>query len=334
MRQRDAVILPAGKLPEPLLRELLAAVPHADPRVLLGPAIGRDAAVIDLGNGRVLVAKSDPVAFASEDVGWYAVHVNANDVVCMGATPSWFLATVLLPDGSDAGLPARVFHQLTRAAAELGVEIIGGHTEVTPAVVHPVIAGTMLGECAREDLVTGAGVEPGDTIMLMGKIAIEGTALLARDAAGHLRRAGVDDATISRARDLLFKPGISIVPMARALREHANPRLMHDPTEGGIATALYEMANAAQARLRIDLAAISALHETTAICSALELDPLGLLSSGTLLAVVPSSEATRVPNGQAIGTVEAGRGVILESDRSPFPRFDRDELARFFDRHG
>ena len=105
----------AGKLPPNVLAKLLARLP-ADPRVLLGPAIGRDAAAIDLGGGRVLVAKADPVTFASDEIGRYAVHVNANDVACLGAKPSWFIATVLLPQDATPELAEAIFEQIGRAS--------------------------------------------------------------------------------------------------------------------------------------------------------------------------------------------------------------------------
>lgn len=332
-------MLRAGKLPQNVLEGLLAGIPASlDPRVLLGPAIGRDAAVIDIGGGRVLVATTDPVTFAAEDIGWYAVHVNANDIACLGARPSWFLATILLPAGAADDLPAQILNQLVRAASELDITIAGGHTEVSAGIERPIVIGTMLGECAREDLVNGDGIEAGDAVILIGDIAIEGTALLAREAPDALRSAGVASDVIASASSMLFEPGISVVGAAQALCEAARPRLMHDPTEGGIATALHEMAAAAHATLRIDLAAISALSETLAVCDALGLDRLGLLASGALLAILPEEAAASLANDRGlpgvriIGEVEQGPGrVILEAEDQPLPMFERDELARFFD---
>ncbi|MFB3093089.1 MAG: AIR synthase related protein, partial [Dehalococcoidia bacterium] len=115
-----------GKLPNELLARLLARIQHRDTRVLLGPGVGRDAAVIDAGGERLLVAKSDPVTFASDHIGWYAVHVNANDVACMGARPAWFLATVLLPEGASEEQASQVFGQLLEACESLEIELVGG----------------------------------------------------------------------------------------------------------------------------------------------------------------------------------------------------------------
>ncbi len=334
--------LQPGKLPAALLAELLGKIPRGDPRVLVGPAIGRDAAVIDIGGGRCLVAKTDPVTFAAEQIGWYAVHVNANDIACMGARPAWFLATALLPPGAPASLPATIFDQITAACGALGIELVGGHTEVTIGLDRPIVVGVMLGEAARSAIVSGENIQPGDCVLMSRGIAIEGTSVLAREAAGTLAMHGVAAEAIKRGRDLLFDPGISVVADAAALCAAARPRLMHDPTEGGLATALEELATAAGATLRVDASAILIHDETRVICDALGLDPLGLLASGALLAIVSAEDAARLASSSTgrhidwrlIATVEPGPARVIlgtEDPAIPFPTFARDELARFFD---
>ena len=155
---RRVMSLGPGKLPAAMLAELLGGITHRDPRVLLGPGIGRDAAVIDMGGDRCLVAKTDPVTFAADEIGWYAVHVNANDIACMGARPAWFLATALLPPGADDDLPATIFDQISAACGDLGIELVGGHTEVTIGLDRPIVVGAMLGEAARDEIVSGEGI--------------------------------------------------------------------------------------------------------------------------------------------------------------------------------
>ena len=331
-----------GKLPAALLASLLERIPHADARVLVGPGIGRDAAVIDIGGGRVLVAKTDPVTMASDLIGWYAVHVNANDIACMGARPAWFLATALLPPGEPETLPAIIFDQLIDACAGLGIELVGGHCEVTPGIDRPIIAGAMLGEAAREDIVAGEGVREGDVVLLTRGIAIEGTAVLAREAAERLRGLGVSDADIEGAAAMLLTPGISVVAAARALTSTVRPRAMHDPTEGGLLTALEELTHVAGAALHVDAASVRVMPETRIICEAAGLDPWGLLASGALLAIVAPDDAERAIDAlggagidcQRIAAVGAGapRVILGAGDSAPdHPSFERDELARFFD---
>ncbi len=330
-----------GKLPPELLREMLARLPRRDSRVVVGPGIGRDAAVLDVG-GRMLVATSDPVTFAADSLGWYAVQVNANDVACMGARPAWMLATALLPEGTTASVVRQLFGDLAAACEALGVELIGGHTEITPGVVRPIVVATMIGEAAPDEIVTGKGIDDGDIVLMTKHVAIEGTALLARDAAAALRARAVPEMVIERARDALFDPGISVVRDAAAIASASKPRMLHDPTEGGIATALHEMAEAAQETLAIDPAAIAVDDDTRLICEALGLDALGLLASGSLLAIVARGDYAAVAEAlaragiacHAIGRV-AGRGARAIMDTVdtdvPLVTFGRDELARFFE---
>lgn len=331
-----------GKLPAAMLAELLGTITHRDPRVVFGPGIGRDAAVIDIGGGRLLVAKTDPVTFASDLIGWYAVNVNANDIACMGARPAWLLATALLPPGAPDGLPAQIFRQLTDACTGLGIELVGGHTEVTIGIDRPIVVGAMLGEASRDEIVLGESAQPGDRVLLTKGIAIEGTALLARECAPLLQQRGVSADTIARAGGMLFEPGISVVADAREVCAATRPRAMHDPTEGGLATALQELAQLIGATLRVDLGGVRVFDETRSICGALGLDPLGLLASGALLAVVSSEDCDRLAGRltnmkigcQVIGAIEAGPARVIlgaEDAATPLPQFARDELARFFD---
>jgi hydrogenase maturation factor len=333
--------LQPGKLPSALLAELLATISHQDPRVIIGPGVGRDAAVIDLG-GRMLVAKTDPITFATDHIGWYAVNVNANDIACMGARPAWMLATVLLPPGAPDALARRIFADLNDACATLDIELVGGHCEITMGIDRPIVVGAMLGEADPEQIVTGENIVPGDRVLLTKGIAIEGTAVLARESADDLAARGVDSTTIGRCASILFDPGVSVVADAVAVCAATRPRLLHDATEGGVSTALYEMAEAAGATLRIAPGGIRLLDETERVCAALGLDPMGLLASGALLAIVPADDAPKVVARldamkilcDVVGEVEAGppRVIIGAEDRaSPFPRFARDELARYYD---
>jgi hydrogenase maturation factor len=335
-----------GKLPNELLARLLATIPHRDPRVLLGPGVGRDAAVIDAGGPRLLVAKSDPVTFASDHIGWYAVHVNANDVACMGARPAWFLATALLPEGASEEQAEGVFAQIREACESLEVELVGGHTEITYALERPIVVGAMLGEVEREALVQPAGAREGDALILTKGIAIEGTAVLAREGGGRLEELGVPREVVETARGYIFQPGISVVREAltacAALRAAGSAvRALHDPTEGGLATALYELAEASGLGLTVRQEAVTVLPETQAICAAASLEPLGLLASGALLIAVAEEDCDATLDALSQSGVTARRiggmakpeaGVIIESHArtTQVPRFARDEVARFF----
>src|SRR3569623_2497341 len=219
--------LPAGKLPVDLLRRLLTRRPAIDPRVIVGPQVGVDVAVIEMGD-RYLVAKTDPVTFATEDIGWYAVHVNANDVACCGATPRWFLAAVLLPEQSaTAELAESVLDQLSDACRELGISLCGGHTEITHGLERPIVVGQMLGEVSPDRYVTAAGACVGDVLFLTKSIAIEGAALIARERPQPLGGM-LSSEELERCRRLLQTPGISVVREALLALEAGGVHALHD----------------------------------------------------------------------------------------------------------
>ncbi len=329
--------LPAGKLPAALLQSLLARYGGRDERLVVGPSLGEDAAAIAMP-GRLLVCKSDPITFATVEIGRYVVTVNANDLATMGATPRWFLLTLLLPEGrTDRDLVEHIFASVGEACAALGVSLAGGHTEITVGLQRPLAVGTMLGEVAPERLVRTAGARPGDVILLTKGIALEGTAVLAQEAAGQLAARGITADLLEQGRQLLHRPGISVVRDAQAVCAAGLPHAMHDPTEGGLATALWEMAVAAGHGIEVDLGQVPLLPETAAFCSALGLDPLGLLASGALLVAAAPAEVEPMLAALAGAGIEARRiGRVVDGppvvragpQLSLLPTFARDEVAR------
>ena len=330
----------AGKFPPDLLERLLAKIDVQDDRLLLGAKVGEDAAVLDFGD-RVLVAKTDPVTFATHHIGWYAVQVNANDVACAGATPRWFMATILVPEGFGQDDAEGIFDQVLEACGALGVTLVGGHSEVTRGLQHPIVAGCMLGEAEKGKIVPTSGAKDGDSIVVTKGIAIEGTSLLAYDAEDALRDASVAAETIARSKELLFS-GISVVKEALTACASVRVNSLHDPTEGGLATGLWEVAKAAGVGLAVEEGSIPVLPECDEICRALDLNPLGLLASGSLLITLPPEDVPRLLStleGEGIDGFEIGRitgpeeGVKIigsSHEPDPLPSFERDELARFF----
>lgn len=334
--------LPAGKLPADLLRTLLARVVPTDPRVVVGSRVGVDAAVIDIGD-RYLVAKTDPVTFATDEIGWYAVHVCANDVACCGATPRWFLATVLLPDeNTTRETVEQIFDQISDACRELSVSLCGGHTEITGAVDRPVVVGQMLGEASPDRLVTSAGAQVGDVLLLTKAIALEGTSLVAREVPGKLRGV-LSPAEIGNCRNLLHSPGISVVREAQLALQVGGAHALHDPTEGGLATGLRELAEASQVGILIEQSSIPVLPECERICNALGIDPFGLIASGSLLiaAAVDRAEAmisrlateglAATPIGRVVPADEGCKLRDSSGELTELPIFARDEIVRVLD---
>ena len=331
-----------GKFPPSLLDKLLRKARVSDPRVVLGPGVGEDAAVLDLGEA-LLVAKSDPITFATDRIGWYAVQVNANDVACTGGTPLWFLATLLVPQRFTEDQAEELFNQVLDACNAIGVSLVGGHSEVTYGIDRPLVTGTMLGEVARDRLVKTGGAQEGDSIVVTKGIAIEGTALLALERAGDLRNAGVPDSIITQSAELLNTPGISVIADAQTACDTAQVHSMHDVTEGGLITGLREVATASGLGLAIEEDSVPVLPATSQVCQALKLDPMGLLASGALLITlspgdVPSLLSAlekRGIDGWEIGQMlapEEGLVSIGHQGEVELPQFSRDELARYFSR--
>ena len=339
-------LLPPGKLPAALLEELLRQQEStADPRLLIGPRPGEDAAVIDVGE-RLLIAKSDPITFATDAIGYYAVNVNANDVASMGGTPRWFLATLLLPaNGTTPDLVRDIFAQIREACRALHVTLVGGHTEITLGLDRPLICGHMLGETTREALVTSAGAQIGDAVLLTKGYPLEGSAIIARERASELADQGFAASDIARWQGLLFDPGISVVRDAVVLQQAVGVHAMHDPTEGGVATGLRELAGASNVGLRLQADHLPLLPEGRVLCDAFGLDPLGLIASGALVATVPATQAAKAIqacNAAGIACYDIGRvvapgsGLLLCSQPAtrPLPSFERDEIVKLFETEG
>ena len=328
--------LPPGKLPPTLLRSLLRFRGTPDRRVVLGPAFGGDAAVIDLGS-QFLILKSDPVTFTVDEIGWYAVNVNANDVAVMGARPAWFQATIIVPQGSSPALVRSIVRDIDRSARRLGIAVTGGHTEVSSAVRQPIVAGDMQGIVDRKGLITSSGAGVGDVIILTQSAGIEGTSIIARTFAREAR-AALGTRGQSEAARFHHRPGISVVAVA-LLAAGAGATSMHDPTEGGVAAGLYELATASRRRFVIDLDRIPVHPHTARLCMHFGLQPLGLIGSGALLLTVPAARADsllltlhrrRFP-ATSIGHVTSGRtGVtaLRGSKRVRFVWSQRDELTK------
>ena len=334
-------ILPVGKLPHEHLRSLLRHLPKHDSRLLIGPQIGEDAAVIDAGD-RYLVVTTDPITFATEHIGRYAVHINANDVAVLGARPLWFFVVMLLPERrTTAELAETILADVRATCDELGLTLGGGHTEITQGLDRPILIGQMLGEVALNRLVRKSCIAIGDLILLTRGVAIEGTAILAREKSEQLRRR-VDPDLLARATRFLNEPGISVVNAALSANVDEVVHAMHDPTEGGLAAGLFELVEPAGLGLRVIRERIPVYPETDAICNALRLDPLKLIASGALLVAAAPDRANSVQRAieakgipvAVIGEVRpASEGITIATNGAVEPLTPpvRDEIARAFE---
>ncbi|MEN8182467.1 MAG: AIR synthase-related protein [Myxococcota bacterium] len=332
--------MPVGKLDPRLLAELLHTAP-LDASVVVGPGPGRDVAVVDAGGEGYLLLTADPITFATEEIGLYAVTVNVNDIATAGGVPRWLLATVLLPEhGTGEDFARDVQQQLETACREHSIALVGGHTEVTRGLNRPLVLGALVGEVPRDALVRSDGGRPEDAVLLTRGAALEGSCILAREHRDALRQADFAAEFLERCAGFMRSPGLCVLPAARAFARATRVHTMHDPTEGGIATALWELAESSSLALRVDAAAIPVLAETRRLCSHFGLDPLGLIASGALLALVEAADAQAaiascedagIPCAR-IGRAEAadlsGPRVLDSGTGRPLPRFTQDEIAR------
>ena len=329
--------LPPGKVPPRLLASLLSLPRKTDPALLVGPSPGEDAAVIAPGE-RPVVVTSDPITFETPEPGYYALHVNANDIAVTGGEPEFFVLTIITPPNTTEREIAAVMLQAIEAGDSLGVTLIGGHSEISEAVNGLIVSVTMFGRLIKPRPIRTGDGRPDDAIIQVGPMGVEGTSILADRHRPRIEgKFGLP--FTKRAVGFLFDPGISVVPPARLAVERLDVHAMHDPTEGGLATGLWEIAQASGCGLAVNLDSVMIRPETADICRLLNVDPLGLISSGCLLFTLPEEDGSKAVNllngsgfsASVIGRLTENRDEYYmesqESGRREWPVFNVDELA-------
>jgi len=303
-----------GKVPpSSLLRAVYPYLGQTSPRVLIAPGIGRDVAAVSYGK-RVLVFSTDPITGTVTRIGRHSIHINANDIATAGARPRWYLCTVLLPPNTEEESLRRIMEDMDEAAKELQISVVGGHTEVTSRLERPIIAGFMVGETSRDRLVSVEDGQEGDRVLLTKTAGLEGTAIIALDHAAKL--AGIGSEVLDRARE--FSEQISVVREALTAARTRAVHAMHDPTEGGVLNGLWELSEASGLGIRVDAEKIPVASETNVVCGTLGLDPLKLMSSGSLLVAVDplmSRSVQRSIQKTGVFVSEIGRLVALSKGR-------------------
>ena len=277
------------------------------------------------------VLTTDPITTAASGAGRLAVHVVCNDLAAMGAEPLGLLATLLFPAGTVPAAIGEITAQIDATARELNVEVLGGHTEIAPGLSGPIVVMSGVGRARRDRLITAAGARPGDALVLTKAAGLEGSHILATDLADRLT--SVPPLLLSEARG--YAAELSVVPEAR-LAVDLGATAMHDPTEGGIVGAAWELAEASGHGFRIEVERIVVRPATRAICSALGVDPLRLIASGALL--ITCADGQRMVQGLAeqriaaaeIGQItDAGRYLVHPDGRvEEITHLDTDEIYR------
>jgi hydrogenase expression/formation protein HypE len=331
--------LSPGKLPNELLGEFLDRVVTRDPAILIHPGVGEDTAAVDVQHEDVIVLKSDPITFVTDSIGRFAVLINANDIATSGARPRWFLTSLLFPCGTTASQIWQVIQELKTVCQQWEIVLCGGHTEVTDAVSRPVVTGMLVGTVSRKDLIDKRNIQTGDVVLLSKAVAVEGTAIIAAEFGDRLKRLGLTEEEIGACKR--FLDSLSVLEEAKIAGRSKGVVAMHDVTEGGLATALVELSVAGGHEIRVDTDKIPVFPETHKICRLLNLNPLGLIGSGslliccrknardTLLKHIRGAGIRITPIGELL---DKGRGVKALRQGAPteWPAFEVDEITRFF----
>jgi HAD superfamily hydrolase (TIGR01509 family) len=336
---RMGIPLGQGKLPNDMLQNFLTWFRIEDAALLIRPSVGEDIAAADISRDEVLILKSDPITFATDAIGKYAVAVNANDLATAGAVPRWFITTLLFPVGSTGSKIWHVMKELNEVSQKSGIILCGGHTEITDAVTRPVVIGSMAGTVTKKRLIDKRNLRQGDKVLLTKSVAVEGTAIIAREFEEDLRYKGFTDSEITECKN--FLDHISIVKEAAIACDIGGVSAMHDVTEGGLSTAVMELSIAGRHRIRIDMQSVPIFEQTRRLCRVLGLSPLGLIGSGSLLICCrPEKKEALIQairnagiSATCIGEImEKGQGVVArqKSESIQWPAFEVDELARLF----
>jgi hydrogenase expression/formation protein HypE len=276
-----------------------------DDSVLVPPATGIDAGVIDIGDGRVLIVAEDPIfAIPGQPLaifGWYAVHIGASDIAVMGVSPRYMTYSLLLPPGTpDADLQT-IADSIHTAAEELGIAIVGGHTGYYPGFSAPTIGGiTVFAIARRDEYVTPAGARPGDDIILTKGPAIETAGILSVLREDELLQRYPED-LVRKAQALVRQ--MSVVTDALAAKEAGGVTAMHDATEGGVIGGLAEIADASGVGMEVSEDRFVYPQEVKIVCEAFDIDPVSAIAEGSLLITAAPASS------DAILRVLAQRGI-------------------------
>jgi hydrogenase expression/formation protein HypE len=332
-----------GKLRHDYLTQLLSEIEIQDNRVIMGSKIGEDAAVIEIPGENYLVAKTDPITFATDEIGYYVVMVNVNDLVCTGAKPKWFQSTVLLPSNhTTSQMIYKIFNDIHNTCKSMEITVIGGHTEVTPELSRPIVIGSLIGEVNKNKLVLTSGAESGDALILTKGIFIEGTSIIGREKGDKLLNYGFNNKFIEKCKNYLYNPGISVFQEALLANSHFKIKSMHDPTEGGVYTGIAEMTIASNTGALINEKKIKILQESKILSELFNLNPYNCIASGSLLIAVDQKDSSALIDlliKNKISATQIGNfttrenGLLIEKEdgnREPLRYSETDEITKLF----
>lgn len=309
-----------GKIPPERLEQIVMQPMQASrvkrKDILLRPKTGEDCSAVDLGE-EYCILSTDPITGAAKDIGYLAVQINCNDIYSSGAEPIGILLTVLLPPKSEESLLEEIMSGAIHAAEEQNIEILGGHTEVTDAVCKPLVSAAVIGKTREKKILSTGGARLGQDIIMTKWAGTEGTAILAKEWEEGLRAYLTED-ELRQAQEM--KRFLSVGVESEIAFAHG-ATAMHDATEGGILGAAWEIAECSALGIEVDADAIPMRAETEKICAAMGIDPLRLISSGTMIiaaedgaGLVEKLEKAGIA-AAVIGRMTAGGRILLSSGK-------------------
>jgi hydrogenase expression/formation protein HypE len=323
---------PCGKLPNKFLKYLLEKYTSKD--IFVSPGIGIDCAIFKFDE-KYVYAKTDPITLTSKDIGFYLVNINVNDISVMGGIPLYFLCCLFFPKDTKFNEIEYVFSQISKECKKFNIKWIGGHTEIIPDIKNVIGVGFTIGKKIRK--IKFEKVIPEDIVFLVNEIGIEGASIIAREKYEELKKY-FSEKYLNKIKNSIKNPGISIFKEAKKLWENLKIKYMHDPTEGGISTGLYEISESKNIGLLIDLKKLRFYKPVIKFCKILNLNPLGIISSGCIIGIISKKHEKKLIDFcrknkikfEIIGKVIKGKGVFYKvNDKiEKLSKFQRDEINK------
>lgn len=334
------MILEQGKVPSNILRELFKQLKISDNRVVVGPRIGFDSAVVNVGDN-VFIVSNDPSGFLPESIpieyfAFGAVHWPASDVAVFGGKPIWMIYTIIFPPGVTSEFVFETLSAIQGEAQKLNIAILGGHSGIYKVVNSPVVASTVIGETKGDKLVLPSNAKPGDYIILTKSLGLEISVALSYEKENEIEK--IVGSRYKRKLQESYRQ-LSVVDEALILAEKSLVDAMHDVTEGGLSVALNEIADASRVGFEVIYEELPIDSHIKSILDYFGIDPLNTSNTGSLIAAIPPEKLDETISvlrnlnieAHVIGKfTESGRYLIKNDLRKKFPHPTRDNYAKIF----
>ncbi len=285
-------------------KNIISSIGSRNNEVVIGPAMGVDAAILKTGDGYLAIAE-DPIfpsmSMSPDDFGFLTVHIGASDVAVMGVKPQYMTYSLLLPSETSEEYIGALIAAISKYAAELGIAIVGGHTGFYGAVTVPTIGGVTVWGMG-DSYVSPKGAMDNDDIIMTKGAGVEAAALLAyelKDALLRVLPAESVNRSLARMRE------ISVVRDALIAARNPGVHAMHDATEGGLKRGLWEIAQASAKGIRISKEDLLIPEDIKSVCGYFELDPWEVISEGTLILTCSPEKTGELLNAYREAGIEA-----------------------------